>query len=60
MIISLIITAVLLVGSYLIYKYAIAPAPFDNVIKWLMSAIGVIIVVVILFQIWGVPGIYHV
>lgn len=54
MIYDLIITIVILAVAGLVYRYAIAPAPFDNVIKWLLSAVGVLIVAVAILKVWGI------
>lgn len=51
---SLILTIIIIAVAALIYKYAIAPAPFDAVVKWLLSAIGVIILAVAILRVWGI------
>lgn len=54
MITSLILTVVVMVCFFVILQYVINPSPLDQNMKWGVTAIAALILVLIILSIWGV------
>lgn len=58
MLLHLVYTIVVFILLWLYVQYIVNPAPFDQMVKWLMMAVGGIVAIVVIAQIWGIgfPG----